>query len=381
MKKFIHIFCLLILSYCLNAAVFSKDQSYSVRIAILKDTESFITSIRGSYKIIDLNTNEVIDQGRRLSSSKVILRNKDIYIGRDNLRTDRIRIELKKDLALLNKKKLKRYRGWIDIVRKKNNKFLVVNRVDLEDYVRGVLYHEVSHRWPIEAIKAQAVATRSYAMYQMKMNKDQPYDVTSDIYSQVYGGKNAERFRTNIAVKRTSKLIMMHHNQVLPAYFHSNSGGHTENVQELWKHKLTPLQGVNDQYSIDAPNYHWKKNFKSSDIQKILNKQGLKIGLIKDIKVINRNGSGRIKNLKITDRQGNVIILTGKKFRSLIGSNIVRSNNFEIIMKGYYFDLVGKGWGHGVGMSQWGAYNMARKKIKYQKILQFYYPGIKLAKY
>ena len=91
----------------------------------------------------------------------------------------------------------------IDIIGNKQNKSLIINSLDLETYVKGVLYHEISHKWPLEAMKAQAVAARTYAFYQIKMNKAGAYDITSDIYSQVYGGRSAERYRTNLAVNRT----------------------------------------------------------------------------------------------------------------------------------------------------------------------------------
>ncbi|MCB0375183.1 MAG: SpoIID/LytB domain-containing protein, partial [Sinomicrobium sp.] len=233
----------------------------------------------------------------------------------------------------------------------------------------------------MEALKAQAVATRSYVLYQAHENQEQKYDVTSDIYSQVYGGKSAERYRTNIATKRTEGEVMIYNGKILPAYFHANSGGHTEDVKEMWNHPdLPPLSGVEDPYAEEAPAYYWRRNFRSGDIQRLLKDNGYRIGLIKDITVIDRTRSGRVRTLRIEDRDGKVITISGKAFRHIVGPNVISSNLYEIIMKGYFFDLIGKGWGHGVGMSQWGAQVMSRKRMKYDEILRFYYPGVRIVK-
>jgi stage II sporulation protein D len=216
--------------------------------------------------------------------------------------------------------------------------------------------------------------------YPQLQDQAQQYDVSSDIYSQVYGGRSAERFRTNLAAGSTKGEILTFQNNVLPAYFHSNSGGYTEDVSELWKQNLSPLKGVPDEYSEGAPHYTWKKNFQSSAVQKKLNDGGFKIGAIEEIKVLTRNRSGRIRQLEIKDREGKTVQIDGKSFRNILGPNDVKSNNYEVVMRGYFFDLQGKGWGHGVGMSQWGAFNMAEKRFSYKEILNYYYPGAEVEK-
>ena len=94
-----------------------------------------------------------------------------------------------------------------------------------------------------------------------------------------------------------------------------------------------------------------------------------------------RNKSGRIRNLEIESRDGKISKISGKDFRDIVGPNIVRSNNYNVVMKGYYFDLIGKGWGHGVGMCQWGANFMARDRYDFREILRFYYPGVEIVSY
>ena len=126
---------------------------------------------------------------------------------------------------------------------------------------------------------------------------------------------------------------------------------------------------------------HWKKNFRLHDIQTNLNKHGFKIGSIKDISILERDRSDRIRNLRITSREGTVLTIAGKDFREVIGPNDIKSNNYEIKMEGYYITFTGKGWGHGVGMCQWGALGMAEQQFNYKQILAYYYPGSQLVDY
>ena len=364
--------------FLLGSVSFSTDVSNdkNVRIAIIPDVEEFKITIRGRYEVCNPDTNTCFEQGRNLRTSKVKGIFNGISIGDKEYHRLHLRIVSSKDIIISHKFKERRYRGKVDILKGVNNHFLVVNAVGLEDYIRGVLYHEVSHRWPMEALKVQAVAARTYALYQIEKNKTQDYDVTSDIYSQMYGGRSAERYRTNLAVKATLGEVMTYQGKILPAYYHAACGGMTEDVTELWKEDLPPLKGVVCEFCKNSPHNYWKRNFRSKDIQSLLNKNGYRVGSIKEIKILERNKSGRIKNLLIISRDGPSVTVAGKDFRDIVGPNIFKSNNYEIFMKGYYFDVIGKGWGHGVGMCQWGAQEMARRHYKYPQILQYYYPGI-----
>ncbi|MCD4780533.1 MAG: SpoIID/LytB domain-containing protein [Candidatus Omnitrophica bacterium] len=353
-----------------------------IRVAILKNTRKVVFSMRGRYSIIDPESKEVLYQGRSLRKTFIEVNPRGLKIG-DNIHPiKKVRLLPSKDALIAIDKKLLCYKGAVDIILTKKKSLLVVNILHLERYVKGVLYHEVSHRWPLEALKAQAVAARTYASYQMEVNTKRDYDVTSDVFSQVYGGKSAERHRTNLAVDRTRGEVMMYNKEILPAYYHSNCGGHTEDAHALWNHPpMLPLTGKSCPYSQDAPNSQWKKNFQSSKIQKKFNDKGKTIGLIQSIDIIERTNSGRAKELRIADRAGNEIFLTAKKFRELLGPNALKSNLYHIKMKGYYFDVYGRGWGHGVGMSQWGAYHMSLKRFGYKEILLFYYPSVSFEKY
>ncbi len=351
-----------------------------IRVAVLKDAETFVISVRGAYEIIDLNDGEIIQTGRRLKRSQVKRHTSGLTIGKQLFMTGKLRIITQKDITIYSKRKRKQYRGALDIRVQPDGKLLAINRLDVESYVRGVLYHEISDRWPMEATKAQAVATRTYALYKMEESRGKLFDVTSDIYSQVYGGKSAERFRTDIAANYTEGEVMIYQGKIIPAFFHSNSGGHTEDANQVWGINSPPLRGVESPFSRGMPHYTWTRNYQSREIQQKLNDGGISVGMIKDIKVAERTASGRVRDLIIEARDGKKTRISGKKFRDVVGPNLIKSNMYEVRMKGYYFDLVGRGWGHGVGMCQWGAHSMARKRYNYEEILNYYYPGMEIVR-
>lgn len=358
-----------------------SQEGMQVRVAVLNGVKEFALAVRGRYTLTDPLTETHLGQGRRLKTSVVTLSDHGIQIGPDQYPLQRLRLRPQKDVTVIVGNKKRHYRGTLDIIVKENRTFLVVNTLELEQYIKGVLYHEVSNRWPLEATKAQAVAARTYVIFQMKKNQKEAYDVTSDIYSQVYGGKSAERYRTNIAANQTKDEVLFYNGAVLPAYYSATCGGRTEDAKNMWGEDWPPLRGIACDFCVLSPHYRWKRNFRSKDIQDKLNENGYPWGLIKDIAVLERNRSGRIKTLQITTRDGAMIQIPGEKFRNIIGPNVIKSNTYEVFMKGYYFDLAGKGWGHGVGMCQWGAYFMARQRYSYKDILNYYYPGTSLVNY
>ena len=360
------------------AAAASRPADVTVRIAVLKDAEEAAIRVRGDYTIVDPLTSRELDRGSRLPKTNLSPGREGIRLGERVFPLKRIRFIPQQYFSLYRDKKERKYRGAVDVFLTPERRLLFVNTVDLEEYIKGVLYHEVSHRWPLEAIKAQAVAARTYAIYQVQQNKNKDYDMTNDIYSQVYGGKSSERYRTNLAVERTKGKILVFEGKVLPAYYHATCGGFTENVKEVWNHDLYPLKGVRCVFCSNSPHYFWKKNVQLKDIQDKLNKSGNKIGLIQNIEVRERTLSGRIKTLDITGRAGEKISISGKAFRDILGPNELRSNDYRVFMKGYYCDFVGKGWGHGVGMCQWGAMGMAQQQYTYDQILTYYYPGTQM---
>lgn len=366
---------------CLPTAepLLAQPETQQVRVAIIKDSSEFSLAIKGEFKIVDRSLSNIASKQKLNRETKVTLTEQGFKLGPQEFLTSPIKIIPKKDATIYVNGR--RFRGKIDIFRDSQKRLMVINTVELENYIKGVLYHEVSHYWPMESLKAQAIAVRSYALYQMKLNKNKNFDVTNDIYSQVYGGRGSERYRTNIAVVKTKGLVLAYQGKLLLAYFHATCAGHTEDVSKLWKQDLPPLKGVVCNFCRYSPHSRWKKNFRLKDIQDKLNEKGYDLGLIKEIRVVERNRSDRIRTLEIETRDEKTINISGKDFREIIGPNLVRSNNYAIDMQGYYMDLIGKGWGHGVGMCQWGASQMAAEGYSHDQILKYYYPGVDIVNY
>lgn len=352
------------------------DSGPMIRIAILRDIDHVQVRMNGAYEIKDPVSQKILEEGMRFATYETVSGGKTLMLDEKPLGLGRVRFYARRDVSVYFNKKEHRYRGYIDVHLTPKGKLTVINQLDLEDYIRGVLYHEVSNRWPMEALKAQAVAARSYAIYQMKANYMRAYDVTNDIYSQVYGGRTGERYRTNLAVTETAGEVLVYNGNILPAYFHATCAGRTENVKELWpRHEMPPLSGVECKFCRRSPHSFWKRNLQLRDIQEKLFAKGYKTGLIQDIAIVSRNASDRIDKMLITDRDGKKLTIPGKDFREAVGPNIIRSNNYYVVMRGYYVDFFGKGWGHGVGMCQWGAQGMSEQGLNYEQILEFYYPG------
>jgi stage II sporulation protein D len=272
----------------------------------------------------------------------------------------------------------RKFRGDIDIIRTEKTELLVINHLDIEDYVSGVLYHEVSHLWPMDALKAQAIASRTFAVYKTIESLNRDYDMTSDIYSQVYGGRTSERYKTSRAVRETKGKILIYKDRVLPAYFHAACGGHTEDASLLWNVDIPPLKGGVCSYCQRSPHVKWTAAILLRDIEAGLAKGGYKIKDVQDIKVLAHDRSGRVTEVSVFGMNTKEV-LAANKFRLAVGPNILKSANFNVSIKGNSAFFNGKGWGHGVGMCQWGAYYMSKKGFSCDEILRFYYPGASVA--
>ncbi|MCQ9208782.1 MAG: SpoIID/LytB domain-containing protein [Omnitrophica bacterium] len=365
------------LIFILGINTAEADSRNIVRVVVLTDVREIKLSIRSPYKILALNTNEELYRDRRLWRAKILPTESGIKIGKLDFKIYGIRIQPSKSPAIyLNGR---RFRGAIDIIRQPNKKLLAINHLDVDEYVSGVLYHEVAPWWPMEALKAQAIVARSFALYQAKVNAHKDYDLVSTVYSQVYGGRTSERGRTSRAVRLTKNQILTYKNKLFPTFYHATCAGYTENAANLWKINIRPLRGREDRFCRRSPHFTWKKKVSLKTIEEALEKADFKVGLIKAIEIVDRNISGRISELEITSTRGKIKV-GSNRFRLAVGPNLIRSTNFTVQIKKRKAYFEGFGWGHGVGMCQWGAFFMSRKGYNAEQILGYYYPESKIKK-
>ena len=343
-----------------------------VRVAVIKGVKDLILSVRGKVQIRPFQSDDILYEADSLAKSEASAQSWGVKIADMDFKFYGIRIIPSNEATIDIGKRS--FRGEVDIIRQKDETLLVVNHIIVEDYLKGVLYHEVSHWWPIAVLEAQAIASRSFALYQAAANKNRDYDLETDVYSQVYGGATSERYRTNKAVVNTAGKVLMYKDKILPAYFHATCAGHTEDASVLWKTDLTPLKGVICGFCNRSPHFHWKKRILVKDIQKAIGIKNIKSILPKKF-----DSSGRIVALDIQTSEGKITEYSAKDFRQKLGGNTIKSAIFTVSIrlkrgkKYAYFE--GAGWGHGVGMCQWGAFGMARKGHNAQDILKHYYPG------
>ncbi|MDP2913036.1 MAG: SpoIID/LytB domain-containing protein [Candidatus Omnitrophota bacterium] len=346
-----------------------------MRVSITDDVDSVYLALKGRYKIYAAGSENTVKEGPFFSGTVSATRD-GLRIGKEDIRVNAVRVRVARDSNIyLNNR---RFRGDIDIFRKDNGRLMIINYIGLDKYLYGVLYHEVSHRWPMEVLKAQAIAARTFALYQARQNALKAYDLRSDIYSQVYGGRTSEKWSTTKAVNLTKGKVLSYKGDIFPAYYHATCAGYTEDAFNLWKIDIEPLKGVPCDFCKLSPHYRWMKEIPLSRIEDRLMSAGYKIRGISSFSVLSKNRSGRAERLDINAGNGTSAVLTGKDFRQIIGPNEIRSAKFTVLAVSNKLCLEGLGWGHGVGMCQWGAYGMARKGKKAEEILKYYYPGAEI---
>ncbi len=263
--------------------------------------------------------------------------------------------------------------------------FLIINRVEIEDYLMGVLAREMDKLWPLEALKAQAVVSRTLVMYLSELNKTKglPYDIENSIFHQVYGTTDSEKIEK--AISSTVGEVLSYKGKIVQVFFHACCGGKTALSSEVWGGTYPHISSVIDPYCEGSPYSTWEKVFTGTEISKALG-----LSTIERIVVDKTDSLSRVTNLKIFLKDGSIREFTGHRFRMEInkGKSIVRfdspdiipSTNFTIKKVGDNFSFRGVGYGHGVGMCQWGARKMAEQGFNYRDILYHYFPEMEIDK-
>ncbi len=267
------------------------------------------------------------------------------------------------------------------IVRVYREKEKKIDRVPIEEYVIGVLAGEMPVSFELEALKAQAVAARSYVMKQVEKNSKKNYDVVDTVLNQVYLDKeylqtvwkssySSKINKIRLAVLSTKGEYISYKGKVAEAMFFSTSPGKTENSEDVFLSKVNYLRSVDSHWDEISPVYTSIYTF---NLKEFYDKLSLKFSENLNIKVVETTSTGRIKKIKINGQ-----IFTGKDIVSRLK---IKSTYFEIIPDKEKIVIKSKGYGHGVGMSQYGANGMAKEGYNYKEILNHYYTGIEIKNY
>jgi len=279
------------------------------------------------------------------------------------------------------------YRGKIEVINphikdfgvgvKEQKGLLVVNELPLEFYVAGLINQEISSQWPIEVVKAQAVIARTYAMYRKQKRVTGDYHVEATVADQVYAGSMTEDERSLYAVKETIGEVLTYNGELALTVYHSNSGGMTEDAKNIWGKDYPYLRQVKSSFDKDSSHFSWILNMSPQSIETALKDAGYSIFDIQNIIPVYTTNSGRVIKVMM-HYAGWKLEMSGEDLRKAVGYDKLKSTMFTVEIVNSSFVFNGKGYGHGVGLSQWGAKGMAEKGYTYTEILEHFYPGTRI---
>jgi len=266
------------------------------------------------------------------------------------------------------------YRGEVEL-RLTPRGLTVVNIVRTEDYVRSVTAEEMPPSWPAPALEAQAVAARTFALAHRGRHRSAGFDLCTTTHCQSYHGIRSEQASSNQAVQATYGQVLTYQGKLIEALFHTDSGGMTENSEDVWGTKIPYLRAATEVERFTQP---WQKTLPAVELVQKFHHKG-DIGELKIIRLsplqmgqasADRTVSGRVKSVQLVGKKGTVRV-TGEELRNVLG---LRSTLLEMKLNGGTVQIHGYGWGHGLGLSQYGAKAWA-KQLDYQGILKHYYQG------
>lgn len=379
----------------------------------------FVVYYDDNFNIGSLNQNSKFD-------SQIIRSNQGIISVRDTMNNPVLLYDPLSDIRFFSsdnstiKINSKAYRGAAEFKIDVNHKLTVINTLGIEEYLYGVVPNEMPSSWNKEALKAQAIAARNYAIKNMGKYKSQGFDLCTTQNSQVYGGYESEQKTTNQAVDETRGILAYYENNIAVLFYHSSSGGMTENAENVWSNPVAYLKGVEDSYSLGSPHDNWTYKISKLEVEKILRSKNNDIGDLISIKVDKKSENGRVLELTF---KGTLDSVTYQKesIRALFGYSNIKSTYFDLDLnsskvnefnstakefdiESIFNDLSavlnnepqkepdgivftdtpdeyvfrGKGWGHGLGLSQYGAKNMAESGYTFDQILKHYFTGIQV---
>jgi stage II sporulation protein D len=252
---------------------------------------------------------------------------------------------------------------------------LLVNELPLEEYVAGTVRAETSERWPAETLRAMAVVARSFAIFLQQKNVGKPYHVLASSLHQNYAGRVPDGSPAAEASRTTAGQVLTWQGVVFPTFYHSDSGGFTEPPQLVFSGDgIPPLPGVRDEFAVESPNYSWSLTLPLAVVGERLRQGGLDVGEVSNVSILERSSSLRVTRLAVQHSRGTTT-LKGTDFRRLMGYDVLKSTLFVPVVVDRTVRFEGRGWGHGAGLSQFGAKGMADRGYTYREILAHYYPG------
>jgi stage II sporulation protein D len=350
-----------------------------IRVLLLQNLPTFAISVPPDYAILTQPAGLLAAESSQRRAFQVRASARGLRLPEQGLDVDEVRLVPRTKEAVIYAGS-KPYRGSLEIKRRASG-LMVVNTLDLEEYLYGVVPKEVPTQWEIAALRAQAIVARTYALYKRARQTNRDYDVAAQyIRDQHYDGFSAEHARTTQAVNDTHGLVLTCQGELIPAYYHAESAGSTEDSEQVWSAANPCLRAVKTPVHPASPYLQWSASVSLQDMRAALVKQGYAVGAILALEPVERSATGRITRLKIGHKAGDTI-LRGTDFRLALGPEVIRSTRFTVQIRDGRAWFSGQGWGHGVGLCQWCSHEMAESGYGYEAILTYYYQGAKLSRY
>ncbi len=355
----------ILLVSCSSAVIrdYGGYDRHTVKILIMKTKERFTISSQGSIKANTKSAVTVDNDRSRVTFNPPAIEGTII-------------VEPESEPLILNGMP---FRGSM-IVKKINDTVFIVNILSVDEYLISVVPGEIPANWEQEALKAQAIAARTFTYYHIstQRNRDAIYDLDATAASQVYRGISDEKPQTTAAVRETSGQVMLYDDKPVLAYFHSTCGGKTIDNSYVWeKSRLPYLQGTQCGFCTDSTKYEWESELTLDEIRNSLLKKFPAIGSIRNISF--KKKDDRVVEVLLHHSKGSCR-MSGNNFRLLFPAEKIRSLYFVSKKIKNGLALKGHGWGHGVGLCQWGARGMAKRGYNSRDILRHYYTGVKITR-
>ena len=315
-------------------SVLAAEKQPILRVGIFLNQIEVNIGGDGAFKVYNLKSNSLVSEERN-KIVKLLPHDKGIEILEKGVYSGPIKITPvgnTKIMVVFNGQKY-RYRGDIEIdIDKEYGKLNIINIIGIEEYLYGVLKKEISPRWPAETLKAQAIAARTFAIFNMNKYIDKGYNICASTNSQAYGGVNHEDPLTNKAVDETRGVIMTYKGNPINAVYHSDSGGYTEDSENVWGSFLPYLRSVESKFEekVSPPHHTWSYSINEKDLTEKLQKQGYKINSVVSIEPVKKSETGRTSEVVFITDNNKVISMKTNDFRSLMGADLIRSTLFNI---------------------------------------------------
>lgn len=346
-----------------------------VNIGLLIDVSSCTISTEGPYQLKMAKRGALFEaqplEATFRAEGEGIKMNQNLYL------TDRVTVSVSKGTIQVGKRKYKRQ---IQILKTANGKLTIINQMDLEEYLKGVLPLEMHPDWPMESLKAQAVTSRTFALFKMLEKKDQPYVVTDTVKSQVYGGSLFHKDSTTQAVNLTKGEILTFNGEIFPAYFHATCGGRTAQADAIWEVQANPvLKGTECHFCKGTKHWKWSLAVPLKKLEAFMQEKGYPAKHLSAIQFGARDKSGRATKVTLKYKRS-ILTIHADDFRAYLGYDQLKSLKASVTVKDGIAYFSGYGWGHGIGYCQWGSKVQSEQKKNYREILRYYFPASDLVR-